>query len=715
MDELEGEILGRYTLMRRIGVGGMAKVYKGHDQESGQEYAIKLLKHEDERKDLIQRFAREMEIMRGLNHPHLVPVYDSGSGLIGRSTWYYIVMPFLSGGTLQKIIQGSPLPLDSVSRILYDIADALDYLHSKNIIHRDIKALNVLFDAEENCYLSDLGIARITDAELLHLTMTGSVMATPGYVAPELLETGRKADVKSDLYSLGVLLFEMVTGRKPFQSDNLNALLIMQIKNDPPVPGSIVPDQNLPKEVDDVILRVLAKKPEQRYNSARELADAFRDAIAVPVAPGREPGVQIDDIDPSIDADQDALEDTVDLSIDVDQDIQTAAMQESATPVQLPKSRWMTRQLEQEPVISPETSSTSAQPLPSHPAGQLEPVILSDISSAPSRPEDFTDTSPRPSMPSNSPVSLPGAAVVPDTPPANAHYTPPPPRRNVLVAILLVVVALLLIISGASVMLLARTGIASSNSNATATAGSRAEMLMQATIQAQETAATRAQATMDAQTTATARAVATMYAAPTATAGPLATATSYTPDYADSLNNANNGDTLAAGWDGAGSKDMNCLFQADGYHVVQIDTQNRHACQETAYTYGSGTITVNVRLLRGFSAGLFLRFSKDFWGSYSGYVFEFDSLGNYEFSSFAGQTLQDWTHVPYLKEGFNVKNTLAVRMSGNTFRLYANGSYLTTVTDSSNQIDSGNLAFYASSSSDVTEAVFSNLKVYSST
>jgi len=707
MSELEGKILGRYELKELIGSGGMAEVYKGYDLESDKEYAIKVLKHEDKHMKTMQRFAQEMEIMRKLSHPHLVPICDSGSDLIGNNTWYYIVMPVLGGGTLQKTMQGSPLPLDSVAMILSDIANALDYIHSKNIIHRDITASNILFDAEGCCYLSDLGIARINDANLLQLTNTGSFMGTPYYVAPELLETDCKADVRSDLYSLGILLFEMVTGRMPFRANNLSALLIIKIKDVPPMPSSIAAAQNLPKDVDDVILRALAKEPGQRYGSARELADAFHNAIVVPVTPGQSLDVQVDIIASSIDADQDAKAPT---------------MQEFSTPVQLPTPR-LTKPLEQEPVIPPDPPSTPSQLPTSRPTRPLEqePMILSNISSTLSRPWDYTDTSPRSSIPSNSPVFSPGAADIPDTPPASTPGTLSSPHRNVLVKILLAVVAFLLIIICVVVIAWASTVTASSNSNATATAGSQAAATRTARTAATTTAITGATATVQAyvQETATAQAQETVIAQQTvtaeetATAGPLATVINGTPVYFDTLNDSSNSTTTAEQWDGADGSNSQCSFNSDGYHVI-APSLKLYACQESANQYGNATISVDVTFLRGGSGGIFLRFPGG--GSYNGYLFEIDSTGRFKFSYFGEDPpMQDWTFSPALNRGYQVTNTIAVIMQENTFALYANGQYLTTVTDSNNTITSSAtdyLALFASAPDTSTEVVFSNLEVY---
>jgi len=274
MAELEGKKLDRYELRQIIGKGGMANVYQAHDPTFHRDVAIKVFKREDE--ETLRRFIREARLMASLRHSHLVEVYDTNECVIDGITRYYIVMPLLSGGTLRMRIRRSPLDLADVCQYLRDIASALDYVHSQGIIHRDIKGSNVLLNDEGRCYLTDFGIARVT-SEATQLTSTGNVLGTVDYVAPELFEVGRKADARTDLYSLGVLLYEMVTGRLPFSADNQLALISMHVSKQPPAPRQFAPQ--ISNEIERVILKALAKKPEARYASAGELTEAFCRAV----------------------------------------------------------------------------------------------------------------------------------------------------------------------------------------------------------------------------------------------------------------------------------------------------------------------------------------------------------------------------------------------------------------------------------------------------
>lgn len=267
---LAGRTLDHYTLGQRVGKGGMADVYLGYDPQFQRPVAVKIFKQDSD--GMLRRFMREAQIMAALHHPHLVPIYDTGESELDGVTRYYIVMPFINGGTLGKRIQHSILSPDEASRYLFDIASALDYLHQHGIIHRDIKSTNVLLSTDDLCYLSDLGVARIMD-DTSSLTTTGNVLGTVDYIAPELFVSDGKADARSDIYSLGVLLYEMITGRRPFAAENQVALASMHVNQPPPLPRLLVP--NIAPQIESVLLKALEKDPARRYPTASALADAF--------------------------------------------------------------------------------------------------------------------------------------------------------------------------------------------------------------------------------------------------------------------------------------------------------------------------------------------------------------------------------------------------------------------------------------------------------
>src|SRR6266568_6247696 len=170
----EGQTLGRYELQQLVGKGGMADVYRGYDTQSGRVVAVKIFKRQDE--ELLRRFVREARLMATLRHPHLMPIYSAGEARLNGMTQYYITMPYMEG-TLRGRIHHGPLSLSDACRALTSIADALDYIHSQGIIHRDIKSSNVLLDSRGQCFLSDFGIARAT-TDATQLTQTGNVLGT---------------------------------------------------------------------------------------------------------------------------------------------------------------------------------------------------------------------------------------------------------------------------------------------------------------------------------------------------------------------------------------------------------------------------------------------------------------------------------------------------------------------------------------------------------
>jgi serine/threonine protein kinase len=270
MSNLIGQSLGRYLILERLGEGGMATVYKANDTRLERDVAIKVIRVDQfapailER--LLKRFDREAKSLARLTHPYIVPVIDYGD----YESIPYLVMTYLPGGTLNQQLS-TLMPWREAVRILLPIAEALSYAHGHNIIHRDIKPSNILLTEKGQPMLSDFGIAKILEGEeTATLTGTGVGVGTPEYMAPEQW-TGHTSP-QSDIYSLGVVFYELVTGRKPFTADTPAALLLKQANDPLPRPRSIVPD--LPDRVEKVILKVLAKKPEDRYSSMGEFITA---------------------------------------------------------------------------------------------------------------------------------------------------------------------------------------------------------------------------------------------------------------------------------------------------------------------------------------------------------------------------------------------------------------------------------------------------------
>ena len=266
-------MLGRYRLDKELGKGAMGIVYLGHDPTMNRVVAIKTMAlaqefDADELADVKQRFFREAETAGRLSHPNIVTMYEAGE----ERDLAYIAMEFLKGRDLvPQSKPGALLPLPTVLSIVARVADALDYAHAQSVVHRDIKPANIMYEAaSDQVKVTDFGIARITDSSR---TKTGMVLGTPSYMSPEQL-AGRKIDGRSDLYSLGVTLYQLCSGQLPFIGESL-ALLMYRIANDP-APDILAVNPALPAEVATVIARAMAKSVDQRYQRGAELAADLR-------------------------------------------------------------------------------------------------------------------------------------------------------------------------------------------------------------------------------------------------------------------------------------------------------------------------------------------------------------------------------------------------------------------------------------------------------
>jgi eukaryotic-like serine/threonine-protein kinase len=272
MSGLEGTTLDHYKIQRRLGHGGMADVYLAYDSATDQDVAIKVLS--GSQTTYLERFRREAEAIDKLQHKHILPAYDYGD----QEPWHYLVMPYIAYGTLRELLEKGPLPLPDAANLLDQVADALQFAHDHGIIHRDIKPSNILLRDNNYIFLADFGLAKAVEGTN-ELTQTGVLLGTPEYMAPDL--ANGPATTSSDIYALGILLYQMVTGRVPFSADTPVAVYWKQLREQPLPPSQINP--RLSYAIDRVILRALDKNPLHRYQSARELAEAFRASLVAPV------------------------------------------------------------------------------------------------------------------------------------------------------------------------------------------------------------------------------------------------------------------------------------------------------------------------------------------------------------------------------------------------------------------------------------------------
>jgi serine/threonine-protein kinase len=270
-----GKTLGNYRIVEQVGMGGMATVYKAFDPLTDRYVAIKILpEYYAKDSEFYERFRREAKAIAGLEHLHILPMFGYGE----EDGIAYMVMRYLDTGTLADRIKQGPLPLPDASRILNQLASALDYAHQQGVIHRDVKPSNALLDKAGNAYLTDFGIAKIVGSAV---DLTGSGMVgTPQYMSPEQCRGEKDLAPASDIYSLGVVLYEMVTGRVPFAAETPLAVVQMHLFNPLPLPRQLNPA--LPEAAEGIILRALAKAPDARYASCGDLAAAFAKAISAP-------------------------------------------------------------------------------------------------------------------------------------------------------------------------------------------------------------------------------------------------------------------------------------------------------------------------------------------------------------------------------------------------------------------------------------------------
>jgi serine/threonine protein kinase len=647
MAELEGKTLDRYELRRLIGKGGMANVYEAIDKQTGRIVAVKIFKREDE--EMLRRFMREAELMASWQvsqENHLVPIFNYGVGQLDNFTHYFIVMPYMDGGTLRARIRRSPLPLVEACRAIRDVASALDYIHKHGIIHRDIKASNVLIDSDGNYYLTDFGIARIT-SDATQLTTTGNVLGTVDYVAPELFELDRRADVRSDLYSLGVLLFEMVTGRLPFIAENQIALVSMHIQRRPPAPRSII--STIPAPVERVMLKALEKKPEQRYGSAKELAEAFCRAVTSST------GVSIPDYS-------------------------TVAPPKDAPAAFSPRSDQLILALPPQrlyPIENVQEESPSPSPVPS----------------------PFSPPSPQfhPQHPAKQPYyRRPWFSII-----------------VILLSLLIIAGSLAVIFiprgqansnTGVSTQT-AQTGQTAHVTNAPATTPNLTATALSA---AAASATARAQATA----TAIAAITATAAAQASATAGVIQTATSGQATYQDPLTSVNNAQTAAAGWDLSDNcafhtdgyhvistgNFQGCREGNNTYQDAAITVVMRMVSGQSGGVFFRSTLA-----LFGFGAYAGYLFEVDGTGRY-----RVLSSGNYSVGSV--MTLKNWVNSSALHKSGEA-NILQLIMRVNGLSFYANGVFLTHLSDSG--FSSGQVAFLArSNGSTPADIIYSHLNIY---
>ena len=272
-------VIGRYEIERELGRGTMGVVYRARDPRYGRAVAVKTISPDValssvQRVAFENRFFAEGRIAAGLSHPGIVKVHEIGCDLASRTL--FLALEYVQGRTLQELMESGPLPWRDALTITARMADALDHAHARGVVHRDIKPANIMLLPTGEPKLMDFGLARLENARYAP-TLTGQVFGTPLYMSPEQAQ-GENVDGRSDLFSLGAILYTLLTGRRAFGADNIPASIKRIVYEDPAAPTRIAPD--LPSEVDDLVARLLSKRPSARHPTGYALSAHIADVLA---------------------------------------------------------------------------------------------------------------------------------------------------------------------------------------------------------------------------------------------------------------------------------------------------------------------------------------------------------------------------------------------------------------------------------------------------
>ncbi len=673
MAGLAGTTLGRYHLLQRLGRGGMSEVYLAHDEFMNRDVAIKVVS--SIHADYMERFHREAEAIGRLNHDHILPAYDYGE----QDPWHYLVMPYIEYGTLRDRLTEGPLALEEVDELFTQIANGLQFAHEQGIIHRDIKPSNILLRDANYAYIADFGLAKSLEGGDT-VTLSGSLMGTPEYMAPELADG--PATTSSDIYALGILLYQMVTGQVPFSGDTPIAVYFKQLRDEPAPPSALNPA--IPPAIERVILRTLDKDPRRRYRTAGAVAHAFHQAlIAQEYADSydyaeREPVYEARTLDPPMGYSpvrEDILPDNPygtripaheekmilpgdpSMAASVAQPVRRRLIRRSNGPTpNLNRVRRRFRRTPQGAVADPLT------PLPMRKPTETE-AEMPVVEQYPAQAPRIRRTSRRSERPARS------------GPVRRSRSVPMRRKRlNPVTIAGLIGVGLLLIIS---IPFFVFYNQASKN------------------VQSET-------ATVNAQNTANAK-NSNAQAQATQTAGVEATAVNGTLILSDSLASNTNGRWAQDG--------TSCVFSKGSYHVLSTQAGVVHSCESTNLPEGNFALQVDVSLLSGNYASVILRANGAQF-----YDFGITNQGQFFFRRHDANgfvMLINPTNSSAIAP-VGQKNTLVVIASGNDFKLYINNTFVGEHQDSTTTDARGQIGFAVNTLATPAngEATFANLKVY---
>lgn len=264
---------GRYEIIKELGKGGMGVVYQAHDPQIDRPVALKVLRADRVvNEEFVLRFFKDAKFIGRLSHPNIVTVYD-----VGRDhETLYIAMEYLQGQPLNEVIRSERLSVEQTMDIAIQVSNALGYTHGKGIVHRDIKPSNIILTDEGSVKLTDFGIARSEDTNAAQQTQTGVILGTPFYMSPEQV-MGKRVDGRSDLFSLGVILYELIVGHKPFKGDHFTAIFRAITDDIPLAPLQI--DASIPRPISDLIMKALSKNPDARFQTGEEMSHALETCL----------------------------------------------------------------------------------------------------------------------------------------------------------------------------------------------------------------------------------------------------------------------------------------------------------------------------------------------------------------------------------------------------------------------------------------------------
>ncbi len=645
MFELTEKTLAHYTIQRRLGHGGMAEVYLAYDEHRQQNVAIKVVGSSDT--DYIERFHREAMAISTLEHAHILPALDYGE----QGPWNYIIMPYIEHGTLRERLLKGPLSLEETGMLLEQLGGALQFAHDQGIVHRDIKPSNILLRDDHYAILADFGLAKSLE-EGSTITQTGNLLGTPEYMAPELAEG--PATTSSDLYALGILLYQMLTGQLPFYGETPITVYWKQIRAEPRRPTQVNPA--IPRAVEHVILRALEKQPGNRYQSANELVQVYLNAITFPDL--------VEENEQSTSSRNTAAArkdlETPQLAVAADKLILPSSPAAAPAAI-LPKRRSGRRIL---PNSMRRRYTRMGPALP-----PLEPL-------SPAPPQDSAlDTARAEAAQAGRRIHRRSRSTV-GQPRGRLRHRDPATLSALIIGIALLVIVLIA---------LPFTYFANqTNARLQATATANAKILSTAQV-------LYAKATQEAQVTATAG------IASTASGGSILFA-----------------DTLTSNLSGRWPENSNCTFAANSYHVLTQKPATQQACLLNGLTFDNAAIEVDVSLLAGNNAGLIFRASGDqFYDFEITDQGEFFLRRHISAAATNNIYLVQNTKSPAIVAGSG-KNALLVIASGDDFKLFINGTFVAEVHDT--LLARGQVGLIAGTltSTNAAEASFNNFKVFRS-